>query len=378
MEKKTIQRIIGILVIIAIILILLPLFLNKENMVSETGAIKAPPFPDQETQPAAVPAPAPAVLPQTTVTDDSALTMTNAPAPVEETAANSIAPVSNTAVDASSVSTHAAHNTDAAMAANNLAPANPPIETIKVAQNTVENKQPTAVVQNTVDNKQPAATVEAIEAPVVVSAEDDNTVIKINHPIESSQHAEEHPSENVTIVNPKKDNTVDAASTPVVTVEREVAEPNVDVAAAPVPVLENKTLESKTIKSKSIENKKIENKSVASKAVTSNHAENKFIPVIKPAKPYKPASSQVADKSTTDKSKWAVQLGSFNNKSNALKLTEKMRAAGFTVFTREKGQSTRVYIGPELKQASAIKVSNKIEHDMNIHGIIVSYNKLEG
>lgn len=361
MEKKTIQRIIGILVIIAIILVLLPLFLNKENMVPETTAIKAPPFPDQQVEPAVVPAPAPAAIPQATVTDDSSLTMTNTPAPVAETPANAITPVASAAVDASSVSTNPANNTDSMMTANNQTLANPAVETVKVAQNTVENKQPAA------------AAVETIEAPVVVSTEDDNTVIKINHPIESSQRAEEHPSENVTIVNHKKDNTVDAASTPIVTVEREAAETNVDVAAAPAPAVENNT-----IKNKPIENKKIESKSVASKAITNKYAENKFIPVIKPAKPYKTASSQVADKSTTDKSKWAVQLGSFNNKSNATKLTEKMRAAGFAVFTREKGQSTRVYIGPELKQASAIKVSNKIEHDMNIRGIIVSYNKLEG
>jgi cell division septation protein DedD len=75
---------------------------------------------------------------------------------------------------------------------------------------------------------------------------------------------------------------------------------------------------------------------------------------------------------------WAVQLGSFNQKTNAHHLADKLREAGFKVFVREiksaKGKvSTRVYVGPEAQHASAAKLSEKIEQKMNLHGIVVTY-----
>ncbi len=77
---------------------------------------------------------------------------------------------------------------------------------------------------------------------------------------------------------------------------------------------------------------------------------------------------------------WAIQMGSFKNKENATRLTDKLRAAGYKAFTRQidakLGTQTRVYVGPEFKQIAAIKLSSKIEHDMKMHGIVIAYQPL--
>jgi len=78
---------------------------------------------------------------------------------------------------------------------------------------------------------------------------------------------------------------------------------------------------------------------------------------------------------------WAVQIGSFNNKSNAVRLVDKLRAAGYKAYTREVTTSsgkiqTRVYIGPEFQQASAKSLSAKLEQEIMMHGVIVSYQPL--
>lgn len=77
---------------------------------------------------------------------------------------------------------------------------------------------------------------------------------------------------------------------------------------------------------------------------------------------------------------WVVQLGSFKDKNNAHKLANRLRAAGFSAFTREiqakQGNQLRVYVGPEFKQFAAVKLSSKIEHELNLKGIVIPYRPL--
>jgi cell division septation protein DedD len=78
---------------------------------------------------------------------------------------------------------------------------------------------------------------------------------------------------------------------------------------------------------------------------------------------------------------WAIQIGSFKSKANAKTLANRLRAAGFKAFTRDirspSGmQQTRVYIGPEIKQASAIQLNADLQQAMNIQGIIIPYEAL--
>lgn len=77
---------------------------------------------------------------------------------------------------------------------------------------------------------------------------------------------------------------------------------------------------------------------------------------------------------------WVVQLGSFKNKANALRLVNELRANGYSAFIQRfsssLGDNTRVFVGPEMKHDSARQVANSIESDMHLHGIVISYKPL--
>ncbi len=73
---------------------------------------------------------------------------------------------------------------------------------------------------------------------------------------------------------------------------------------------------------------------------------------------------------------WVVQMGSFKVKSNATRLLAELKAEGFQAFAREIRSSTRVYVGPELKQASAESLASNIQQKMNMQGIVISSSRL--
>lgn len=74
---------------------------------------------------------------------------------------------------------------------------------------------------------------------------------------------------------------------------------------------------------------------------------------------------------------YVIQLGSFNQKANALKLVNKLRANGYRAFIQNvqasSGSNTRVFVGPEHRQASARQVASRLAKDMNLRGIVISY-----
>lgn len=77
------------------------------------------------------------------------------------------------------------------------------------------------------------------------------------------------------------------------------------------------------------------------------------------------------------KAAWVIQLGSFKNKANALKLVNKLRSRGYRAFIQkysaDTGQQTRVFVGPEHQQKSARLVAAELKKGMKLHGIVISY-----
>lgn len=77
------------------------------------------------------------------------------------------------------------------------------------------------------------------------------------------------------------------------------------------------------------------------------------------------------------KSAWVIQLGSFKQKSNALRLVNRLRAKGYRAFIQHvassSGQNTRVFVGPEHQQTSARLVATELEDNLKLHGIVISY-----
>jgi len=71
---------------------------------------------------------------------------------------------------------------------------------------------------------------------------------------------------------------------------------------------------------------------------------------------------------------WAIQVGTFKKHDNAIRLVNQLRAKGFKVFTREaKNRMTSVYVGPEGRQLIALNLVQRIEHEINMHGLLIHY-----
>lgn len=78
---------------------------------------------------------------------------------------------------------------------------------------------------------------------------------------------------------------------------------------------------------------------------------------------------------------WAVQMGHFHIHRNAVRLANQLRSLGFKAYTRQivskTGHvSTRVYVGPEVTEASAQKLTARIHEQMKLTGIVVPVEPL--
>lgn len=77
---------------------------------------------------------------------------------------------------------------------------------------------------------------------------------------------------------------------------------------------------------------------------------------------------------------WVIQLGSFKNKANALRLVNQLRASGYRAFIQQVstdgGDSTRVFVGPEAQQASARELATQLESNLHLRGFVISYKPL--
>lgn len=268
MERKTTQRIIGILIVAALIVVLMPLLFNgnSSSSTTQTAEAKAPPFPSRTTEPAA---------PSTTTVA--------AQAPVAPAATSTPTPA------------------------------------------------PTAVAASTSVSQQPQVATPDTNATTTAAVASTPTAESIV-PTSSNQP--------LVSATPVSSDSLDVPTTPSVATapveEGQSAIPTTHVSAEPV-----------------------------------NAA-----PKVKHTKTLKLVQSR-KDLVKLKNTAWVVQMGSFKVKSNAEHLVNQLRAQGFKAFTKEVKSAMRVYVGPEFKQASAASLADKIQQDMNMHGIVVPYRPLE-
>lgn len=88
-------------------------------------------------------------------------------------------------------------------------------------------------------------------------------------------------------------------------------------------------------------------------------------------------SDLTTSKKTDGPKAWAVQVGSFANRSNALALQKKLRKNKFTAFVEfiknNKGGVYRVRIGPEVQRAKAETILRDVKKKLDIKGVVVSH-----
>jgi cell division septation protein DedD len=73
---------------------------------------------------------------------------------------------------------------------------------------------------------------------------------------------------------------------------------------------------------------------------------------------------------------WTIQLGSFSEKANANKLVTQLQSKGFHAFAEQdelKKNVHRVLIGAEVDRAVADQIVVKLQNQLNIKGIVVRY-----
>lgn len=307
MEKKTTQRIVGILVVIALVIILMPLLLDKNDAATQTASVKAPPFPDQP----------PGAPPLTVAAEDK-----NAPSSIY--ISPEIADKINKVASAAS---------------------KPIQQVIPEATQREASAQPAA--------PQPAEPT----APVAKSV------------------AEVSPPSTVTPATPTPAVTEPKFQTASAAEEvKSVEEPTITTTKTPAPKMK---VASKTdinwVKPKHV----ITTASAAHTKQTVKH-----VKIMTASAAHAKHKAQPVNMENLKKVAWAVQLGSFKNKDNARRLADRLRVAGYKAFMHDvksaKGSTqTRVYIGPEYKQASAAKLSMQLEQKLKMRGFIVPYKPLE-
>lgn len=77
---------------------------------------------------------------------------------------------------------------------------------------------------------------------------------------------------------------------------------------------------------------------------------------------------------------WAVQVGSFTEEKNALGLRDRLRAKGYRAFVKSVKEggtttTTRVFVGPTLRQEDAWRANKKLQTDLGIKGIVIRYSE---
>ncbi len=77
---------------------------------------------------------------------------------------------------------------------------------------------------------------------------------------------------------------------------------------------------------------------------------------------------------------WVVQVASYQQKAEALRLVKRLRTQGYAAFIQsmatEKETRIDVFVGPEAKLKSALQLTNRINKVFHVHGAVISYRPL--
>jgi len=99
-----------------------------------------------------------------------------------------------------------------------------------------------------------------------------------------------------------------------------------------------------------------------------------------PIKKVTSSKSRIAKAAANNKA-YVVQLGYFGNPTNAKRLVSKLRSKGFTAYgyqTKKGGKTmTHVFVGPAVKRAQAEQMKAKLFSVMKMKGMVVNFDPKE-
>jgi cell division septation protein DedD len=356
MDKQKTQRIIGILVIVAFVIVLIPLFFGKTDMSTELTNNKVLPVPGQQTETTTL---AKTDINDGQTPDDSVIlgptTISNNSTTDSQTIPN---PTDNGQTNTSNTSEAATMNADDSVVnvKNNM-------DQGQVDHSSSEQPSPINATSNPQKNAESTVSEEDQDGSIInITSEVANQINSKTEPGRTEISKADIPSQSETTSQ-----TETLSKTPPLSVEAQPSLSNNDQSSLEQPKAD--ALPAKNIVSEPSASPKVKKH----KTMT---AEKKRSSKVRPVN----LTNRELEK--LNSTAWAVQMGNFKDKNNARRLADKLRNAGYKAFTKEiksaKGSiSTRVYIGPEFKQTAALQISNKVEQDMKMHGIVVSIKPLE-
>lgn len=291
MERSTKHRILGILVVVALVIISLPLFQGGKEANTQTASISTPPFPDQSVQ----------VAP-----------------PIQTTT---------------------------------------PVPTVAANVGTMEQK--------------PAPTTTTVESP----EDQPDDIITTLHPSVVNAQEPAKPVAAEPAAATATSSVTAPANTPVVADQPQVATSNVipviKPATAVAPKAAMKTNHAKALQAANTKFKKLG---------TTRVAQAKRATKFKSLAPTMQTALKDDGLVSLRNASYVIQIGSFKNKTNALKLVNALRANGYPAFIQKMstsvGENTRVFVGPSNRRNAAVAMADKLENHMHLKGIIISYQPL--
>jgi len=374
MEKKITQRLIGVLVMVALVIIFLPIFLSGgSDATHSTTTAAANPAPEQQqplaqqtTNPIPDAQAAQAQMAQLQTQDPA---MQQQQPQALDQAAPTVA-VNPMPLDSQAAPTPTAQAPEAA-AANTP----PPLQTADLPP-------PTPPAQSTAD----AGDVVTFNEHIAQITHEKNLTADTSNPVPTTTNppvAQAAPQQVAEATPATPQPQAPQQVTPEAVQPKTVAlndAPGIPVETKPAPAPQKNTKESSAVSD--VVTLPLPEKQEKQPATPEKHAT--AAPSTHKAQPHhghNAHNSHDNHNNHTNVSKiqdasWVVQLGSFRVKPNAVRLTNRLRAQGFNAFMKEIGKSTRVYVGPEDKP-QALALSRKLEEKTTIHGILVNFKPLE-
>lgn len=319
MELKTKHRILGILVIVGLVIILFPFFQGSKDIPTQSMSVKAPPFPDQSVQ-----------------------VTTNADA----------TPTQNQTTASADPKTSSAQTTP-----------------VIPVPNPIQAKEK--------DMRETPDDVISVTRPSVVNQKISETE---NSHTEASTEKKGDAAELASLSNEKSDDDHAQLTKDTADADEGAATSNSDddQSTASKISTEEDSEKAQTTTTKAVKSKK------STAAKTNSPTMKKAVQITK--QPHTKINAKVASskQSALDEdglfklksAVWVIQLGSFKNKTNALRLVNQLRASGYRAFIQQADANTRVFVGPENKQTIARDIATRLESEMNIKGIVISYKPL--
>jgi cell division septation protein DedD len=395
MDKKITRRIIGVLMMIALVIIVLPLIISgRATTTLQTTEVKAPPFPEPQNETDPIPASMivkSSPLKNTVAKDTSVRSAVTAK--INPAATPVIAIAKRTPVV--SLATPPAKTAPAVLLTNLIAKSNlglPPSQTGNMIKRAMSQEKAPAIVAVTTTTLVPHIVTATPEAPKPVDTTEPAVVATLSanaaDTIKTSEQA--FPATPVITTALEAKDEIEKAQR-IATDDTATKKPARNIATETVLVVDRQggidevldgSLQSKVSASTMTIKSKPAAAVVATTSKTTPKPHLKQVAVAKTKKPQIPAAipanNMSENLSNLKKTAWVVQMGSFKSKDNAVHLTNRLRAKGYKAFTYEtksNGQ-TRVYVGPEFKQATATILVYRIQKEIDMQGVIVSYNPL--